>query len=342
MPWLSLKQPGEQNDDNPWSSLKPYSQWLNTGRSALSVALRSLRKIHGCNRIWIPTFVCPCIRETCLRNSFSIEYYSLDRNLNILPGALDGAGTGDAFLWVHYFGFFSTYPVERLLDRGVWIVEDAVQSALTGGVGKNGNFVFQSLRKFTPLPDGAYLGSDFPLEDKLESVDSEFIALRLKGKKLKAEQAPDREYLELFERSEALLDADYFPRSMSAVSKGMLKTQNLSQIIEKRRGNYLHLSQFLNSSGPIRPLFSSLPDSAAPLGLPVVLEQSQRNRVRSFLAGNGIYCAIHWLLAPGAPQLPGDEASWLSERILTLPIDQRYSRDDMEYIWKTLKRSGLD
>jgi len=238
MPWLSLKQPGEQNDDNPWSSLKPYSQWLNTGRSALSVALRSLRKIHGCNRIWIPTFVCPCIRETCLRNSFSIEYYSLDRNLNILPGALDGAGTGDAFLWVHYFGFFSTYPVERLLDRGVWIVEDAVQSALTGGVGKNGNFVFQSLRKFTPLPDGAYLGSDFPLEDKLESVDSEFIALRLKGKKLKAEQAPDREYLELFERSEALLDADYFPRSMSAVSKGMLKTQNLSQIIEKRRGNF--------------------------------------------------------------------------------------------------------
>lgn len=78
----------------------------------------------------------------------------------------------------------------------------------------------------------------------------------------------------------------------------------------------------------------NLKPAEVPLALPIYA--AQRDMLRSLLIKRNVYCAVHWPL--GHPAAYGD-SRWIGEHILSLPLDQRYQKEDMEYLLDCLAAS---
>jgi hypothetical protein len=98
---------------------------------------------------------------------------------------------------------------------------------------------------------------------------------------------------------------------------------------KKRAANVSELLKKLAGWHAARPLFSSWPEGSAPLSAVFLFRSAaERRRYRAFLESSDIYCPVHWPSSTKANSQVRD----LSERLLTIPADQRYSMKDMERI----------
>ena len=70
-------------------------------------------------------------------------------------------------------------------------------------------------------------------------------------------------------------------------------------------------------------------DDFVPLTFPVYV--TDRDMFRKYLIEHQIYCAVHWPLE--GTELEGNsDAEWISDHILSLPIDQRYGVSHLKYL----------
>jgi len=76
------------------------------------------------------------------------------------------------------------------------------------------------------------------------------------------------------------------------------------------------------------PIFTTWPEGHAPFDLPLVFEtQTARDHGQQVLQQHSVYCPVEWVC-----HTADTTATDLSSRILSIPIDHRYGRDDMERI----------
>lgn len=69
----------------------------------------------------------------------------------------------------------------------------------------------------------------------------------------------------------------------------------------------------------------------------MVIQAENREELLQYLIQNDIYCNVHWRLEP----LEGNpERTFLSRHSLTIPCDQRYGMEEMDYIVDVLERWG--
>ena len=86
-------------------------------------------------------------------------------------------------------------------------------------------------------------------------------------------------------------------------------------------------------------IFPALQADTMPLGLPVYFSGVSRDRVNAELGKAGIGLAIHWEEIASHPGTRGNRlAVELSSRMLTLVIDQRTSRRQLDYLALNLVR----
>jgi dTDP-4-amino-4,6-dideoxygalactose transaminase len=252
-----------------------------------------------------------------------------------------GPAEGDTLLFIHYFGLRNREALQRIgtwRDEGVQVIEDCVQAALTTSIGVHGDYAITSLRKLLPVPDGALLASRKPVAFTAEPSSEEFVVAKLAGKLLRGASVDDALYLRLFEHAEALLD-DARPRHMSWLSDRLLRAADLESAAVRRRTNWTHLTEALRQSPRLRglvPLFDTLGDGEAPLGLPVCVPRNQRDVLRRHLAQQRIFCAVHWPLDHLPTGTFAAERA-LAAELLTLPIDQRYASPDMARVVEALE-----
>jgi hypothetical protein len=90
----------------------------------------------------------------------------------------------------------------------------------------------------------------------------------------------------------------------------------------------------LKSVGGVKPLFDYLPDEVVPLYMPVLAED--RTAVQLYLRENLIYAPVIWPKAEGILHL-SEDTQYLYDHMLCIPVDQRYSEDDMKRIVSCLK-----
>ena len=73
------------------------------------------------------------------------------------------------------------------------------------------------------------------------------------------------------------------------------------------------------------PLFTQWPAKSVPLAVVLVFASGkERDRCRSYLETNNVFCAVHWTFVRADPRV-----SDLSARILSIPADHRYGDADM-------------
>lgn len=316
-----------------------YKLWVDTGRSALLLALEEIVRQGGVKRALLPAYICPSVISPFVKLGFKLRYYNSERLAGTpLPE------NGETILFAHYFGKRNISAIEwiRHLQAGrqLFVIEDCVQASLNTNVGDTGDFVITSFRKFLPQPDGAILGTRSEIHcDVLDEPDEAFISAKLVGKLLRPLSGLDELFLKTLGDAESRLELPK-PRRMSWVSAYMLKRTDIHKISQTRRSNWLDLHKYLREKkllNCILPLYSSLEIGEVPLGFPVQVNDGQRDKFRRYLAAQHIYCPVHWAL----DHLDENDQKYieevaLSRNILTLPIDQRLSRQNIENMVKVI------
>ena len=128
---------------------------LNTARNALAYVL----KARNIQKLYIPTFLCDCVEQVCIREGYAYEKYSIGPDF--LPRFAGSLGEGEWLYVVNYYGQLSDQTLLGLQKQFGRIIVDHVQDFFRKPL--PGVDTLYSCRKFFGVADGAYLATDSTL-----------------------------------------------------------------------------------------------------------------------------------------------------------------------------------
>ena len=313
--------------------------YVSRGIDALDIIIKNT----NLQSVLLPSYLCESILIPFKKNKVKISFYKINKDLTINLEEIKNKLKNnkiDSILIINYFGFIQ--PKLKELNNyceknNISLIEDSVQSAFTKHIPIS-QFHFNSYRKLTPIIEGSFLGSKQKLKIKFKNSFKQFLftytkllfSLLKNIEPLRTKSNSTISYCE-----EKLIDYP-IPAKMSKLSKSLLKKQDFNKIALRRRKNFLFL---LNNIKNIKALFNSLPNQVVPSGFPIILKNNgERNNLRKKLIKNNIYCPIHWHLPKEINKEKYGESWNLSEKILTIPVDQRYNLEDMKRVIKILNQ----
>ena len=320
-------------------------------------AFKNLCTKIGVDSILVPSFICPdffeFIREITnqvfiyrVLTDLSIDYYDViemvkKNNIRYI-------------LTIDYFGLVNHKNTIMHIKEEIpslVVIQDLSHTCIQILKGNfsilYGDYYFASLRKLLPVPDGGIYGGynlisnvKYLAYDTDQSITSEACKL-IKGIYLKYPEYHTNDieslYLQLSSLSKTLLlDECNKNKSISKVSYKILCNIDVNHIALSRRKNYEFLRNllynYLNSYN--LNLASQLDEFSVPYMLPVLLDnKDERNFVRDNLVIKGIYCSIIWNIESSLLLKNYSDSIYIGDRIICLPIDQRYNFDDMTTIY---------
>jgi hypothetical protein len=116
------------------------------------------------------------------------------------------------------------------------------------------------------------------------------------------------------------------PYAMSELTRFLLyHSFNYEAIVQQRVNNYRLLADRLGEVA----IFPELARDTVPLGFPIRVKN--RDRVRQRLFEHEIYPPVHWAIQGIVPEQFTDSHR-LAAEIMTLPCDQRYDNNEMEWM----------
>jgi len=318
--------------------------FLSGGRACLAVIGAYLRG-YGIHRILLPSYLCPNIVITFERCGLACDFYQVREDLSIdLEDLARKAEGHKAVCFINYFGFsHAAATLEFMRDlqqKGVIVVEDNAQAGFSSH--HTGDFVLNSLRKFSPY-DGGYLITRHDVQPYLENgvrANRRLPVIREYRQRL-----PD--YLfkgegnhagleELFTRAEQIYDTEIFIPG-DEQERQQIERLDWAGIRQKRRENYRYLLSLLPLAPQVSAIFPELQEDNMPLGLPVYFNGIARDPVYAGLENQAIGLTIHWDDLRRHPRTCNNPlAVDMASRMLTLPVDQKTSHKQMDYLIQTL------
>jgi len=318
-----------------------YPLLLSRGRDCLRVIAKLMDLRHG-DEILLPAFICDAVLRAVRGWGLTVSLYDINRDLTIEPDKIKTRITTatKAIMYVNYFGMAQPpEAVEQVAGYGLPTIEDSCQSPFAlGRQGSAPDFAFTSLRKYAPVTDGAVLDIIAPrwraaAEERAHSLPTHprlvfWRALALRARR--SQERRDRESLrlvaaELFSHAERALRGAGTPRRMHPLSIRIARRLDIGQVRRRRRANYEVLAPALRRSSIVEPVKPDIPDEACPYGCPVLT--ANHRLLRDALGHQGIQSAILWEMAHQGDAWP--VSTWLSRRILVLPVAQTNTEDDM-------------
>lgn len=285
---------------------------LNTGRNCLEYILR----VRGYKKVYVPYYTCEAVMEPINKLGIPYEYYHIDIHFEIRDRF--ALKEGEALLYTNYFGLKQRY-VELLAEKaGSRLIVDNTQAFYAQHI--QGIDTFYTCRKFFGVADGAYLYTDKLLdEDFVQDESYDRMAHLLKRIDLSAEQG----FVD-FRKVDDGLDNQPI-RKMSKLTQRIMQSIDYDAAARKRRENYQMLHEEL---GEENNLVLSLEDDAVPMVYPFL---ASIKGLREKLIENKIFVARYW---PNVLDWTTDKdiENLLAYQMQPLPIDQRYSVDDMNRI----------
>ena len=316
--------------------------WTTNGRSALYLILQYFKQ-QGGKHVHLPAFLCQSILQPVLALELDYSFYPVQADLTALPDPPSNC----AVLLIHYFGFINNTADELRMDSGhdYLLIEDACHVFLNDEYfnESENQLLFFSTRKHSPTVLGGWCNLELDLDEPDKDIEvctwKSLAARLMKGNYLSDKDSdvdPTMEdyYLKLFREVEDSFNSGIQPTRLPQLILNLIDSLSWNTISRKRRDNWQILHELLGNK--VEHLFDYLPDGAVPLGH--VIRLKNRDRVKEKLAEHRIYAPVHWPLPEEVDKKKFPDSKVLSDSLLTLPIDQRYGPDDMNYIANTLKR----
>lgn len=298
----------------------PNGVKVNSGRHALEYILRVLG--DKVKRVWIPYYTCEVILQPILKLGLGYKFYHVNMNLEIddYPELVDS----DYFIVNNYFGIKDAY-INRLASRykGRLIVDNAQAWYMQEMLGFN---MFYSPRKFFGIPDGGLAWAIGELDCEIEQDQSHERCLHL----LKRIDMGASEGYADFKTNSAKLSTQPLKR-MSSLSERILSSIDFDWARIKRRSNFEMLHDALKDTNELS--IPSMQLLSCPMVYPYLTEDTS---LRQRLIDNKIFVATYW---PNVKEWcsPDSTEYQLADRLIPLPIDQRYGEEDMERIIELIK-----
>lgn len=281
---------------------------LNLARNCLRYLLRT----YHIKELYVPSYTCPVVWDAVEAEGCRTIYYEVDAHFfpsKKLPQ--------DSFiLYTNYFGICSK-NIEVLSRMYKNLIIDNSQSFYSEKVGLAS---FNSARKYFGVPDGAYLFINRKLETPLKRDES---VERFSHLILRVERGAQEGY-PIFQKNDvALCNADI--REMSLLTHKLLSGISYETIAERRIENFLVLNEHLQKYNELE--LESFDD--VPMTYPFLY---RKKGLREALIREEIFVPTYW-----KGQKDVEWGALFQKYLLPLPIDQRYSSEDMFHIIDVIK-----
>lgn len=334
-------------EDNLYNRLQGFQTvYYNSGRSAIRGVLRQTK---GKSAL-LPAYICQSVIQALEQEHYSIDFYNINTDLSIDIDDVTRKCTPntDIFFLMHYYGTLQNQndltTIRNLCSTfSITIIEDTTHSILTK-MRTIGDYCVASLRKWFALPDGGVGYSlsqkidavTLPLNNEMPFANARIHGMFLKGLYLNGLKDCNEIYRNLFAEAEKILDEESEIFAISDFSNGLLKVFDVGNAAQKRKENAAYGHRNINNPF-VKPVFQELNIDICPFIYPLYVEN--RDKFRSYLNQNKIYCPIHWPIEDKR-LFKYDAVRYISEHIISIPIDQRYGVSDMEYLCSVI--NGYD
>lgn len=295
----------------------PEALALSTGRSCMLVILEHLRP----KLVLVPYHSCAANLAPFEKAGVATRFYGLNEDLS--PADLPELGDDEYLLWINYYGICEWITQDLKVRFGDRLIIDDTHAFFVQG--HPGFWSFTSARKYFGVPDGAYLYGPERLEitaPRFTGISITHSALRALGKQAEAFKA--------FLDYEASLPCEVY--AISAVSEVLLSGIDMDRVARLRRENYAYLHSSLASSNQL-----DLPSlgNSVPFCYPYLPSQAVD---RPALYARGLFVPTLWpdAMLRGVDGFEQDKR--MSRDLLPLPIDHRYSTDDLQRLAEYLIR----
>ncbi len=285
---------------------------LNTGRNCLEYILRCRQY----KKVYIPYYTCEVILEPFQKLCVAYEFYHIDLSLEISDEI--HLQEGEALLYTNYYGLKQRY-VQVLAEKyGQQLIIDNTQAFYAKPI--PGIDTFYTCRKFFGVPDGAYLYTDTLLNMEMEQ-DVSYERMNSLIKRI--DISPEAGYQDFRDVSKSLVGLPI--KRMSKLTRRMMQGIDYEAIKQRRRANYQMLDAVLCHENNIVLKFES---DAVPMVYPYLVPIKG---LRERLIENKIFVARYW---PNVLtwSTKDDTCFLLASQMIPLPIDQRYGKEELEYI----------
>lgn len=289
---------------------------LNTGRMGIWHAFR----VTGAKRIWIPIYQCDSIRETFKSKGVEIKFYYQDKNFN--PINLY-AKDDDAVLLVNYFGIMSQERMRILSQNFNHPIIDNSQAFFCKPLANAQNVY--SCRKFVGVPDGSYVigkGAHQFVNEYPQCYSSDTAAFLL----MRIEYGCEGKGYEARSINEHRIDQEGCMK-MSKLTHVIMDGTDYEYIKQKRRENFQIAWNLFHDINMIDPTFF-YDKETIPMVYPLIVEDD--NLIKRLFTAK--HFQGHWWSYICDEQPADSFEHWISRYVIPITIDQRYGREELEYL----------
>lgn len=283
---------------------------LNCGRNCLAYLIQS----KHIKKILLPKFLCSSVEDVCKRENVEVEFYSINNEL--LPENV--SLREDEWIYiVNYYGQMNNETISLLLEKYKRIIVDNAQAYYQMPV--EGVDTLYTCRKYFGVSDGAFLYTNKRLNEELMRDESFERMHYLLGR---FERTASEFYSEYSNNNHFFVNEPI--KEMSKLTINLLHGIDYEFVKKRREENFTLL---YNEFEDINKLNLIIPEGA--FMYPLYLENGAE--LRKKLQENKIYVPTLWpdvFKYCSESELEYD----LAKNILPLPIDQRYTKDDMSYM----------
>ncbi|MBU3822750.1 hypothetical protein KO566_11805 [Flavobacteriaceae bacterium XHP0103] len=291
---------------------------LSTGRACLNLILQTKKY----SKVYLPFYCCDALFEPLDLHGISYKFYAINEQLEI--GKNIDLKSDEAIIYCNFFGIKSNYVNQLIKIYKNQLIIDNSHAFFIKGY-KN-NISYTTARKYFGVPDGAFLY--YPKKE---------IVLNLKRNiKVSVDHNLNRllglqetSYQEFVNYEESI---DSTINKISIVSEKILRTVNYSAIIEKRNRNYKLYKEELKGLNKIRIDDNAINCFCYPLLLDKPLEKQE-------LYDENFFIPSYWLDV--VKRNNNDKFQFenkLSKDLLPLPIDHRYTKEDLMRVINFIKK----
>lgn len=339
------EHPSVQLPDGYFEGFKKYGReltYIRTGREALMYASCNCKSGKEAV-ILCPAYCCWSMTAPFEFTGWSVVYYRLNEDLTIDENYLNSLLHGcrpDAILTMNFYGSADTRAAiakVKAFDDKITVIEDF--SHCTFSLDKIFNeqvdYYVTSIRKSIGVCDGALVMSKKPTNKNYIGIEApDFGTLRKGAQKMKGRYAfskslDDKDvFLSELRQGEEMIDKLDGVHPISEISERMIASINGEEIVFARRENMKHLWKLLNEKIEMIPGLERSFDGA-PFSLPILVDN--RDVVQKQLALRGVYAPVLWPIDEKAINIC-EVSAYVSDHMLSIPIDQRYNYDDIEDI----------
>lgn len=335
---------------SPTSFWMPNHYQLFSTTTASLLALKPLlqKQSQPRLRIHVPSFYCMSLVGK-LKTAFEVHWYqdlpttfTPDFNsLKVLPG--------DLVIAVNLFGIKNQQPWldwQQQHENNILIEDHTHDPFSNWAKNSTADYAVASLHKTLPISDGGIFWSPRnlpltkPFGKESPGAYKRLTSMILKHTYLRGLAVNKDDYLQLSIEGQNELD-DENNSVVSAFTKNVLSFLNIEKYRQQRASNISKFIQ-LNIQNPSlywQPLFESWSAETVPFNSIIICSTQQiRDSLRKYLISQNIFPAIHWRQPEQGVAFDDLDAIALSEKILTIPTDQRYDAADIFRIFEILNK----